>query len=224
MLMAFSQSLFDRMTATHQLTAYFDESGEFQNSEYAVVGGCVFKKEDIPPIHSRWRMRLNDEGIDYTSMKDALRFSGIYESWAGQEQRRDALLLDLAQVLVSSPMLRVWSTVTSAEFQALPSGIRERLGRDPHYCAFETCLCGVVKLPNVQVHTVWDLSEEYSATTVKLFNAFRRKNPIAKQRCPAISFCDDRFEHGLQMADMISYCARAGISGQSSIFLPKLRP
>lgn len=211
----FGKRLAEKVGAIYEITAYFDESGKFSSrSEYVAVGGCVFAKESIRTIHERWQARLAQDGLDFTSMKDALRFEGVYKPWRVGEDtdttRRDRLLRDLAQLLANSPMLFVWATISCAEFEAFPSERKKRFS-SPNYWAFQACMQGLMDLKianQMVVQTVWDLSQEYSAATVEMFNLLRENHSLFKRAFPAITFCDDHHDHGLEMADMIAFCAR----------------
>lgn len=197
------------MAFSRRLIAYFDESGKLHDSTCVVFGGCVFDPPVLEAVLAGWLVRLRQDGLEATSMKEAVWLRGTFASWKGQEARRDALLLDLA-AMIQSRMLRIASTIHTAEFIALPETDRRRLGNDPQYAAFEACVRGIWDLPErCLVHIVCDLSEEYSARTVALFHKLRRLNEVARLTCPLITFADDHLEPGLQMADMVAYCARA---------------
>jgi hypothetical protein len=204
------QAIYEHMTPKRNLISYFDESGKFSNvnCEAVVVGGFVVDVGQRHALMNRWVKILNDAGLDRISMKDALDYSDQCESLKGDKETRDEILLSLADVAMSPSVMRIWGMVTTAEFNSLSARVRKRV-ENPQYFAFEACMRAIFGMDNIIVQTVYDLSEDYSAATVKLFNTLRRKNPIAEQRCPVISFCDDHVEPGLQMADMIAFCGRA---------------
>jgi hypothetical protein len=143
-------------------------------------------------------------------MKDAIHFHGPFVNWKRDVQRRDALLFDLAELLSKAPIMRVASPMTTADFKALPDTQRKKLGNNIAYCGFEACIQGMLNQgPNLALHIACDLSEEYAKQCLTLFNKIRVRNEDIKSRCFAITFADDKQHLGLQVADMVAYCARA---------------
>jgi hypothetical protein len=189
--------------------ACFDESGKL-NDSIVSFGGIVAPEGALNAIGVRWKRRLELDGLPHTSMKDAMHFKDSYANWDEDVERRDTVLCDLATILADSGVLICESSQTTAEFKALPQQDRKKLGNDPQYGGFETCIAGILSADRqLGLHVVCDLAEEYSEKCVTLFHKLRLRNHIAKERCMGISFIDDEHHAGLQAADMIAYCSRA---------------
>ncbi len=188
----------------------FDESGKLADSEIVAFGGCIGTYDQFHALGVKWEKRLGDDGLPYTSMKDAMHARGPYIGWKNFTGKRDAILRDFARMIVESRMLMMSSPMTSSEFKTLPALQRQKLGNDIYYCGFEAVVMGTLHhAPNLVLHVICDLSEEYSEKCIKLFNKLRQKNESVKARCFGISFADDERHSGLQAADMIAYCSRA---------------
>lgn len=158
--------------AHNKLTlACFDESGKFQDSGVIALAGCVAFPSTLESLANAWEKRIKGDGIPFTSMKEAMHFQGPYLKWKETPDKRDALLRDLAHMIVDAPMLRVATPIVTAEFKALPQTEREKLGGDPQYGAFEACILGTLyPRRDTDVHLVFDLSEQYSEKCVSLFH------------------------------------------------------
>ena len=190
--------------------ASFDESGKLADSEIVVFGGCMGPREAVEDFGTKWVERLRRDGLQYTSMKEAIHFQGPYVDWKANTDKRDAVLRDLAKLLGDSSLLMMSSPITTSEFKALPSHQQKKLGNDPQYCGFEACIVSTLsQAPNLVLHAVCDLSEQYAERCITLFNTLRKRNETVKARCFALTFADDTRHSGLQAADMIAYCSRA---------------
>ena len=192
------------------LSAFLDESGKFSNKEVVGLAGLVGESQHWHEFQTKWLARLTEDGLNYSSMKNALYFTGEFESWRGDELRRDALLHDLCQLILEQPLLRIVAIVKSSDFKRLPEVEQKRLGNDPIYAAFEGMVVQILaSAPDATLHICYDLSEEYSEKCVKLFHKLRVLVPLAKDRCAAIAFADDTLHAGIQAADMMASCLRS---------------
>jgi hypothetical protein len=103
-------------------------------------------------------------------------------------------------------------TATLEAFKALSQSTRKKMGNDPYYAGFETCIIGALQSRvDILLHIVCDLAEQYSEKCVAAFHKMRRLRPDIKARCVGIAFADDENHAGLQAADLIAYCARAEV-------------
>jgi hypothetical protein len=190
--------------------ACFDESGKLQLSDIVSFGGCAGPREAMTEFCGLWERCIKQAGLSYTSMKDAMRFEGPYSGWKDNILKRDQLLTDLAKLLLKSELVMISAPMATAEFKALPAQEQESLWNDVEYCGFEACTTGILEMaPNLALHVICDLSEQYAPTCVDLFNKLRTRNEHVKAQCFAITFADDKRHAGLQAADMIAYCSRA---------------
>lgn len=201
----------ERPTSTLQL--FLDESGKLADSSVVAYGGCVAAGSQAISFSRKWEQFLKDADVKSTSMKEAVHFQGPYRTWKDQadaENKRDALLRSLANLLVSDGLLLISAPMKRSDFVAMPLNQRGKFWQDLHYCGFEACLTGVLhKVPRSRVHVICDLSEQYAEKCLTLFNKIRNRDPLAKDRCTAITFADDEDLPTLQAADMIAFCSRA---------------
>jgi len=206
--------------------AYFDESGKLADSQIVCFGGVVIPEGQIGGFTVAWERLLKSNGLPYTSMKDAMHFEGPYRDWKRYPEKRDALLSDLADLLYSSPIMRVSSPILTESFRELPHAFRAKLGNDPVYAGFESCVEGALQLPTegdvqLNIHIFYDLAEEYSEKCVKLFHKLRKNKLHVKTHCVGISFVDDKVYAPVQAADMVAYCSRA-YARRDAISLPPI--
>jgi len=200
--------------------ACFDESGKWVDSAGVFVfGGIVIFQNSLKLLADEWVKRLGVDGLPHTSMKEAMYFEGPYKALKDDSGKRDAILRDLANLIAAAPSLRVATPMertTLDAFKALPRSDRKKLGDDPYYAGFESCIVGALQSrPDILLHIVCDLAEQYSEKCVAAFHKMRRMQPTIKARCLAIAFADDETHVGLQAADMIAYCARAEVLAKS---------
>ena len=194
----------------HHAFAFFDESGKFADCEVVALAGIVGTSVPLGQFAYSWNTRLQRDGLEHVSMKDALHLNDDFHRWRDSPERRDTLLLDLASIIHASPLMRTGAYVTSAEFKALSQSERKLYMGDPQYCCLETCVLGILAgRDDFSLNIACDLSEQYSEKCVALFHKLRSRNPVVKSRCFGISFLDDRYNPPLQAADMIAYCSRA---------------
>jgi hypothetical protein len=211
-----------KMPIVPTVSLFLDESGKFQDSEVVSMGGLLLAPATNRDLSQSWTNRIESDGLPYTSMKDAINFTGPFYAWradSGKEQRRDVLLNELASMICAAPALQISACMRSAQFRQLSQEQRKLFRNDLHYAVFESCVIGaVVHLsewpPTVMV--ACDLSEQYSEECVKLFHLLRKTKDAVKRRCSGITFADDEKVPALQMADMLSYCMRVSEMGTAA--------
>jgi hypothetical protein len=207
-----------RMKEGILVTGWFDESG---GNDCPVATVCGYA---VPPTASGqaaidWHSRLKQDDLLSFSMKDAVTFQNNFATWKGEDDRRDALLRDLARIVSAAPFLKVSAIVRSEEFNALSEVERKKFGGDMLYCSIETCIRGILDSDNrASLHYIHDMTEK-AAEFMKRFTKLRSRDQIVKDRCVAVTFADDTCHDGIQMADMAAYCMRCHFSGtrQNSI-------
>ena len=203
-----------RFTAPKLLVGCFDESGKWKDSEGVFVfAGGIFPQPELQALTAKWYERITQDDLSHTSMKEAMHFHGPYAKWKSSPEKRDSVIRDLTTLIMDATMLRVSSPLdrsTSDAFKALPQQVRKSLGNEPYYAAFESCILGALhSRTDTLLHIVCDLSVEYSEKCVTTFHKIRSARPDVKERCVGLAFADDERHVGLQIADLIAYCARA---------------
>ena len=197
-------------TKVTPVLACFDESGKFRDTEMTTFGGVMIRRTDF--CHS-WRQQLQEYSLPYTSMKDAMSFSGPFKPWgdmADGKLKRDELIRRFGKLLLESGVIRTHSTIPSVEFNTLSRADKKSLGGDPQYACFQACIMGLLtQFPDAQIHILCDLSTQYSEKCLKLYHKLREREPLVKDRTSGICFGDDEVHSGLQAADMVTYCARS---------------
>jgi hypothetical protein len=196
--------------------ACFDESGKYRDSEkvFAFAGIQTFP-DALRDFTTAWEACLEEAKLDYTSMKEAMHLTGPYKQYRERHSERDAIIKRLAKLVVNAPMRQIASPLDSTvveQFNALPPEEKKKLGGEPYYAAFETCLIGCLQdRTDTAVHVICDIADEYSAKCVTAFQKIRSARADYASRCVGICFKDDKKCPGLQAADMVAYCHRQDV-------------
>ena len=212
-LVEFCLSLEGSASSVATLQVYCDESGKLQDQKCVVFAGCIFRNDEMLGFDRKWREFLASAGVRYVTMKEAMHLRGEFQGWSGKRlAERDDILETLALLLMDRSVLHQVATMDTANFQSLSQSQKARL-KDPTYAGFEVLLRSIVddcgrKAQNRdhRFHIVYDLSQEYSETCLRLFHRMRTMEQAPNQYFPSIAFADDREFPGLQAADMIAYC------------------
>jgi hypothetical protein len=149
-------------------------------------------------------------------MKEAMHAHGPFSGWKSRDSERDALLIELAEMLQPLVGFHVATPMASAQFKLLPQATREGL-KNPQYCGFEACMRAViatVKNPHMKVALLCDCSEQYSVECLRLYLRMRAHNQVFKDKCASLTFCEDEDFPPLQAADMLAYCIRSDYTRQ----------
>jgi len=204
------------------LLAYLDESGKLHDKEFVSFAGYATGPDHWDDFSREWRFAFNRTGVRSVRMQDAVDFRGQFAGWRDHRHtQRDALLLRLAETIESFELASVFLPISLVEFKDLSENDQK------HWKSLSRCgFVGVIKClltlfpSTVAFHMIYDLSEDYSAKCVRLFNLLRVRDQDIRRRCWAITFADDERTPPLQAADMLAYCsraARAGFVGYDSI-------
>ena len=205
------------------LVACLDESGKLPDKAHTVsFGGCVTTQDSWDAFRKPWMSALQEYGIQYFSMKDALRLEGPFIGWDNRIAERDELFRRLTNL--TKEVFRIAAPMSSSAFKTLTDTQQRKLGNDLQYCGFEVALRGILNsFPNAFLHVVCDLSEQYSEKCIRLYNQLRKDDPNFKEKCVAITFADDTRHIPLQAADLVAYCARADKLRDSIELFPIMR-
>jgi Protein of unknown function (DUF3800) len=202
------------------LSAAFDESGKYGDSEHVVFAGFIARQDKWQEFTHEWNVRL---------LKDLPRVEGRLpvlhmvelnrkhkRAKEREEKRRvESLVADLARLICKFALEGFANTITMAEFTLLDQDQRKRY-KDPFYYAFEAGVKSISKCealgPHDNVMLICDDSEEYSSQCLESYRRIKRLEPEIMKRVPCITFGDDTQYAPLQAADLYAYCCRANRS------------
>jgi hypothetical protein len=218
---------------------YGDESGKLHQSEYTSFCGYVAHisvwqgfaaawnngrfRWQIPPLHMARIMFPDSKDDEWKKVK-----ADWGTSW---ETKRDAMLLEFAQLVRHSGVACVGAIVDSKHFRLVADREPDfkKLYKDPIYMALHTFVMrGIDKTEVIDKHSpigiVVDEDEEFAMGVYHHFCGLRKNldeqikkthdkatsDSIARfmERIHAISFVNDASYPGIQAADMIAYEAR----------------
>lgn len=191
---------------------YCDESGELKDPKCVSFGAVIFPQDEIAGFVRKWNAML-PSGVTCVSMKDAMHYEGDFRSWKDRQRDRDDLLEALALFIHDSVLYKTHSTLDAQTYQTdFSHKLRNRLG-GMAYAGFEALIKAISEgaarnLPDAHFHLIYDLSESYSVSCLKLFTKLRSRRSAYRERFTALSFADDCDYPPLQAADMVAYAFR----------------
>jgi hypothetical protein len=101
------------------LSAAFDAGGSKHDQPVLIVAGFVSTVADWMDFDREWKERLSKEGLDYFHAQRFAQSSGPFkEGWKGNEGRRQALLGDLVDIIVSHAHQKFGSLIVNTIHQA----------------------------------------------------------------------------------------------------------
>jgi hypothetical protein len=166
-------------------------------------------------FNRKWNALLSDAGIRYLTMKEAMNFTGEFESWRKRQGDRDDLLESLGSLLQDKVSFQSNTTLAAEEFAKFSQATRKKL-KSITYAGFEALIRIIAERnrnASNQFHLIYDLSEQYSPDCLKMFIRLRMMHAAYRQFFTSLSFADDSEFPPLQGADMLAYCFRAEVIG-----------
>jgi len=204
---------------------YTDESGELADSNCVSFAGAILEADDIPAFNRKWKKVLQESGVTYLSMSEAMNSRGEFRTWKDRTKDRDELLESLAALSHPYSCWYTNSTLDAAKFAKYPEALRKKL-RGIAYAGFEALIKGIAEHPAIphdaHFHLVCDLSETYSLKCLKLFHRLRMMHSVYRLMFTALSFADDHDYPPLQIADMLAYCFRQEYLGTPAPIIIRL--
>lgn len=184
---------------------FVDGSGKPTDRSHVAYCGYLVLAEDADAFFDRWNAVLHAEQIPYFSMKDAQRWSGIWElkrqQWgADAEVKRRDLLLRLAEAVGQSRVFQFGHGVNTAS-------CREKQVEPTEYYLFVKLLEAVLKLQGASMAAlsiIVDEEEAYAERIYKFFRRIRREKADVAGVVKLIGIGDDKSIPGLQAADMLA--------------------
>jgi hypothetical protein len=190
--------------------ACFDESGKLADQEWVVFAGCVATDNAWGAISDQWQSVLEENNIEYLTMKEAINFNGEFRDWKTRIAERNRLLIKLATI--AHPLLGfyTWAPINVRKWNELTAK-EQATFRNPQYAGFEGCVRNTldsIKNPQMRIQIYCDEAEEYSDQILKLYHKLRSIDADFRSRCIGITFANDKYFRPLQMADMLAYTVR----------------
>lgn len=189
------------------LEAYFDESGMHGTARAVVMAGAVGTADQWVAVEDAWNGYLAAEGIEVFHMTECQRGKGAFK--AIPEERRQKLILDLADALVSNGIVAVGSAVlVDAWRDADIPDIKARFPK-PYNLAFEHCLQQVntwasAHHPGDEVVPMFAQTQEFAKRAAEVAQAYQESRRF-RDTFSRIVFGDARRVRLLQVGDMIAY-------------------
>jgi len=190
-------------------TAYFDESGTHDDSQFVVVSGYVSSVQKWVEFSAQWMAALREWGLEFFHMTDFAVKAPPYDTWEEPERRER-----LARLLAIIKSHTCWSDAT-----ILPRRIFDEVfsARAKRICGGAYGLCAAACLLSV---AEWLRSKENDGWVAHVFEAGAHgrgelarifganiKDPEQKTylRLLSLRFEDKRDFPPLQAADLLAY-------------------
>jgi hypothetical protein len=195
------------------ISAFFDESGKFQDHSTVSFCGVAAVAKEFDAFGPDWNRELYRAGLKYLTMKEALnakRSLSKKRPAKGTEKRVEALMPFVNCIKRHLGGVVFSLAVDVVAFKSAPSNIREIWGDNPNYLAFARALQAVLEIvhPEDKLSLICDDEESTALGMYKLYRKVKLVWPEAHSKCASISFADDEVFVPLQAADMIASLTR----------------
>jgi Protein of unknown function (DUF3800) len=208
------------------LTAVFDESGKYLDSEHVVFAGFIAEQVQWDRLTHEWNTRLRQSLPMRPPENNVIKNPALHmvelnrryvRTEDGDKREIEALVGDLAALICKYALEGFANSITVKDFNRLSPDLRKRF-KDPFYYAFEAGIKTItesraVSAPLDNVMLICDDSDEYSSQCLESYRRLKRKQTVIAQKIPCITFADDKQYAPLQAADMYAYCVRARLVG-----------
>jgi hypothetical protein len=125
-------------------TTAFDASGHEEDQLCLVVAGFVSSDKDWAAFDGEWTARLARDGIQYFRMAEFSHSVGQFDSWKGQEERRQNLLRDLLEIISRNVYRKFGNAVVNSTFKGrLGHDVKEKFLLNAYSLAGRTCVADV---------------------------------------------------------------------------------
>jgi hypothetical protein len=196
------------------LTAYFDESGKFNDQAIISFCGLGAGADGWEKFHYAWMRLLRRYGLRRFKLSQLLRYRMALSSAlpiAQSAAERTNVVKEFLGAIMDNLEIAIGSTLDVAAFKGLTGEQQKYLG-DPHHLVFHTVLGQLLKHVESQegdrFALICDDEERYSVECYKLYTRLKRTDPLAKDRLVSISFADDQHFPQLQAADLLAGLSR----------------
>jgi hypothetical protein len=198
--------------------AYFDESGDSQDTDFLAMAACIAPDAAWKEFNRRWREHLAACGAPYLHMREFAHSSGAYKGWP-DDRRKDLLggcldALNGLQIVMAATAMRV------ADFRRLSEQMQVELV-DPAFCCFQDCLFSAqlyayLGQPGSKTDVVYSQQKDFRRKLQLLFDYYRQysKDP---HTLGSLQFENMRDVPALQLADLVAYELRAYFQKQAQV-------
>jgi len=199
------------------LSAVFDESGKFNDSEHVVFAGFIGGQPNWVEFTHDWNVRLSKDLPMRGEQNPFLHMVELNRAHKRSEdkyerEKLETLVADLARLICKYAIEGFSNSITIHDFNTLDAAARAR-HRDPFYYAFEAGVKSIGASGALgtrdNVMLICDDSDEYCVKCLEAYRRMKLKQPDLLRRVPCITFGDDKQYAPLQAADMYAYCFRA---------------
>jgi hypothetical protein len=117
-------------------TGYFDDSGSDTGSRYYVLAGFLATVEEWKSVSTRWAEILDQEGLRYFKMSEAMAMDGQFRrGW--NAPLRNKVIFELVDVVAAINPWRIECFVNRDLFNTFVSGIlQSNIFNDPYFMLF----------------------------------------------------------------------------------------
>lgn len=199
-------------------TGYFDDSGSHAASEWYVLAGFIAPISDWKSVSEKWARTLDEEGLPYFKMREAMAMDGQFKSgWT--IPLRNQLIMKLVGIIEDINPPRVECFLRRSEFDAFVAGIIGGSAfNDPYFILFYHIILSLAANKdlgwNSDCDFVFDDQGKLGTDAVNRWNWVKKnidglQGPgICKNLGSLPIFRDDVKVRPLQAADMFAWLVR----------------
>ena len=199
------------------LTAYFDESGDFNDPKKNFTGmaGFIAPAAIWQQVEEKWDAIVKRPEYDlkkYVHMKEMAHCQGQFMGW--EKDRRDALHKELIGVLVEAEVIPMGCIVSNSAFRSL-SERQQTIFKSPYFLCLQRCIHAAtsetittvedtVAMVFARQETFGTVDANRGGTTEQLYDNIKRHTPFGNTMGAYASDTPQR-SIPLQAADFLAY-------------------
>jgi hypothetical protein len=193
-----------------------DESGTHGESQTAVLGGLLLRREDFSWLDLAWAKLLDDHGLDAIHMRE---FTPHGRMRHVRHQARRLLFADVARTINRHKHFTVSATLTPDQYERHFGGLVQKEHKMSIYAAC-FLLVTVIQTKHAQYHNykgkINFLLDEGNQHKDHVLNSyeFMLERPSIYSNMGTLAFCSDSEQRVLQAADVIAWSVRKRLTGE----------
>lgn len=203
------------------LSAYFDESGTHDDSEFFVVAGLVASPDAWERLTKAWQRILASEEVEAFHMVDFCHSRSAFEGWP--KERRDRLIIRLIDTIKKHVSFRTWSVVAMSDYRRIFS---EPLDGFPYSLCSICCasqLRTVAQRRSIRIPYMFEGGGHGSALLFEEFRALLGSGQGDFYGMGALAVGESKLCPPLQAADIHAYEVHKYFTDQLKRAEPKVR-